>query len=186
MSDRSSSSLVTERIAQDLAKRTGRRTFLGYLGRFALIAAGSPAFLSLTAREALALQCDCSGRNCDQGCGGPRSLSCQHNGHSVTCKGLTGSGCPATGGTGGVCPNNTHACGSWTCTNCGVPGCPNNTRTWVDCCADTSSSLCDSSSSAQCICDVDGVTRATCKYRHCYANGGGTGCNFIRCRWANC
>lgn len=185
MSERGTSSQLAEMAAQGLAKRSSRRSFLGYLGKVALFAAGAPAFINMTAREALALQCNCDGPGCNQGCGSPRPLTCGQQGHSVTCKGLTGSGCPATGGTGGVCPNNTHPCGSWTC-QCALPGCPNNTRTWVDCCADTSSSLCDAASSAQCICDVDGVTRATCKYHHCYSNGGGTGCNFIRCRWANC
>lgn len=180
----SRTSALTESAASKLASRTTRRSFLGRLARISLVAVGTPFVLGVTAEQAFALDCDCAGPNCDQGCGPNRSLSCQRTGHSVTCKGLTGSGCPATGGVGGRCPNNTRACGSWTCTGCSVPGCPGNVRTWIDCCA--TGGQCDNASSSRCVCDVDGFTRATCKNHHCYDNGGGGGCSYIRCRYSNC
>lgn len=166
--------------ARRLATTTTRRSFIGLVARAALALAGTPAILWLSAEDALALQCDCAGRACDSGCGSGRSCSCQECGHSVTCKGLTGSGCPSTGGTGGQCPSGTYACGSWTC-SCSLPGCPNGLRTWTDCC--DGAGRCSDPSSARCVCDVDGVRRPTCTYRRCYGSGA---CNFIRCRFANC
>jgi hypothetical protein len=184
MNDRLSPSRIeslTASAANRLATRSSRRSFIGLLSRVSLFAVTTPTILGLLADDASAnLGCDCLGRPGDSGCTGSRLCSCGECGHSVSCRGYTGSGCPSTGGTGGVCPPNTHACGVWTCP---CPGCPGNLKTWTDCC--TTAGQCVNPSSATCVCDTDGVTRATCTYKHFYA-GGQAGCNFIVCRHTNC
>jgi hypothetical protein len=181
---------ATQGLATRLATRTSRRGFLGHVGRVALTVAGGTAIMALLPSAAGALlQCDCAGPACNHGCSGNRHCDCEdqhgsqgHCGHSVTCLGLTGSGCPATGGTGGTCPPNSHPCGSWACT---CAQCTGGVRIWTDCCDDTGSTVCDPADSATCICDVDGIWRPRCTYKHCYTGGGG-GCNFIRCRYETC
>lgn len=169
-------------LSRAAAGRVSRRSFLGRLGRFTVVAAGAGSGLALLTDPALAVcgdfNCDCAGRPGDSGCGSGRSCpSCQKCGHSVTCKGLTG--------VTGACPPGTRTCGSWTC-NCGSGTCGGGLREWVDCCPEDGNTVCNPDSSCTCVMDDDGCTHPTCCYRKDYAGGSITSCKFIRCRFHRC
>jgi hypothetical protein len=164
-------------IAKGVASRYSRRSFVGHLGRVAIVLTGSGAGVGLLASPASALQCDGCDPDCAQGCGNG-NCPCSTCGHSVTCKGLTG--------TGGRCPSNTFACGSWVCS---CPSCPSpHLRRWTDCCG---TGQCNGGANCHCHSDVDGRSRPTCCYTKCYktGNGGGAGtCSdaYIVCRFEKC
>ena len=157
---------ATRRLSAAVANRTSRRSFIGRASGVAFVAAA--ATFPDTAQ---ALTCDCAGPNCNNGCGN-RSIHCGANGHSVSCKGLTGFG--------GQCPANTAACGAWSCT---CSSCTSGVRIWTDCCA--ANDQCSSTSSCLCVPDTDGVSRPSCCYGHCY-QGGQSGCHYIYCRYETC
>jgi hypothetical protein len=163
---------ATRRFSSVVATRSSRRSFIGRAGRFAFVLAAGGAMATRFADPALALMCDCAGPGCNTGCSGDRSKTCDVGGHSVSCKGLTG--------TGGECPNCTVPCGVWTC---GCSSCASGTRIWTDCCANCDQ--CSSGSSCRCVRDTDMVTRKTCCFRHCY-QGGQSDCHFIVCRFEQC
>lgn len=167
---------VTANLSKNVASRVSRRSFLGRVGRLTMVMAAAGTVVGITADEASALQCDCAGRVGDANCTGNRTApsGCRDTGHSVTCLGLTG--------TGGQCPPNTVACGSWPC-NCPTSVCASGTRIWTDCCA---SGQCSGASSCRCVRDTDGVLRRTCCNKKFYANGGSNCSHFIRCRYARC
>jgi hypothetical protein len=168
-------------LAKSVAGRVSRRSFIGRLAKYCLVAIGSSTVADMIFSQAYALNCDCAGAPQGTGCSQFRSCSGCTASHSVTCKGLTGSGCPATGGTGGSCPSCTTACGSWVCTNC--PSCGGGSRVWTDCCA--TCGQCTGASTCQPVCDVDGASRATCCTPHYYTGGPG-GCPYIVCRYEQC
>lgn len=173
-------------LAKGAAAKLSRRSFLGKVGRYALVAAGSTAAIGFLASPAqahcLGFDCGCGGRPCDAGCGSGRGCpSCTNCSHSVTCQGLTG--------TGGQCPARSSTCGSWTCS---CNDCPSGLREWVDCCSDPGGDpeRCVGDSSCQCVTDTDGhgdgCTRPTCCYRKCYPGGSISACRFIVCRFSRC
>jgi hypothetical protein len=163
---------VTSHVAQALARNHSRRSFLGRVAKYSFAMTVGGAAAERFVEPALALACDCSGPGCSSGCTGDRSCNCAHCGHSVSCRGLTG--------TGGQCPSCTLACGSWVCS---CSSCSSGYRLWTDCCANCDQ--CGQASSARCVVDTDGVSRPTCTYRHCYS-GGESGCSFIVCRYEQC
>jgi len=98
-----------ERASRWLAERTPRRSFIGYVGRASLAAAGGGALAATLFKEtAFAITC---------GCGG--------DGNSVTCNCLAGST--------NSCPNGTCQCGAWVDCNQSAPCYPKKTR-YTDCC----------------------------------------------------
>jgi hypothetical protein len=169
-------------LSRAAAERVSRRSFVGKLGRFGIVAAGAGVGLGVLSNTAWAVctdfNCDCAGREGDSGCGSGRGCpGCEKCGHSLTCKALTGIG--------GACPSGTRTCGSWTC-NCGSGTCGGGVREWVDCCPEDGNTICSDASSCRCLRDDDGCTHPTCCYRKDYAGGSITRCAFIRCRFSRC
>lgn len=166
---------ATRRASAAAATRYSRRSFFERVGRYAIVVTATSAGAQLLMENAYAtcgLQCDCSGGNCNANCSEDRVIGCDVNGHSVTCKGLTG--------VGGTCPANSFACGTWYCS---CASCSSNTKMWVDCCG---TGQCDHGSSCACHGDVDGCTRPTCCYKKCWNNGGGSCSHYIVCRYGVC
>lgn len=170
---------TTGAAAAFLASRMSRRSFLGRVTKYSVASVAGAAGAGILVNPALAtLTCDFS-FTCDSGCAGDRRPPCGA-GRSITCLGYTGSNCPSTGGTGGTCPNCSTACGSW---HFSCPSCPSGIKTFTDCCA--TCDQCSAASSCVCKCDIDGVQRAHCCFKHCW-KGGQSGCNYVVCRTQNC
>jgi hypothetical protein len=173
-------------IAERLASRVTRRSFLGRVGRFALVLAESGTLLGAISKGAQATllgPCDCSNeRGCDSGCTGSRPCptNCANPpptggcDHSISCKGLV----PGTNG----CPTGSTHCGHWACS---CTTCTSGVSRWHDCC-DTANQ-CASSSTCSCdVLDTDGVRRPTCCFKRCYNGNNYTACSYIVCRYRTC
>jgi hypothetical protein len=178
MSKSSAVESTTAASARALALRVSRRSFLGRLGRLTVVMAAASAGVNILDDRASALQCDQCLPGGNTGCGSGRTPS---NG---PCSGARSVTCGALTGTGGRCPDNSFACGSWSCS---CSACASGVKRWTDCCG---TGQCSASSSCRCATDSDGYTRKTCCVRKFYAggNGGGSGtCNaFIYCRFGKC
>ena len=180
--ERSGIERTTDAASAFLARRISRRSFLGRVTKYSVAGVAGAAGAGILVNPALAtITCDCA-TTCTSGCTGDRNPPCGGSGshHSVTCLGLTGSGCPATGGNGGSCPSCSTQCGAWSCS---CSSCPSGIKTFRDCCA--TCDQCSSASSCICVCDIDGVSRAHCCFKHCWP-GGQSGCNYVVCRTQNC
>jgi len=160
-------------LAQSVASHVSRRSFFGWVGRFALVAATAGWEIGLLADPAFAV-CDCPGRPGDANCSGSRSCPCASCAHSVSCKGL--------GFSNTSCPSGSVTCGSWTCSNCSA--CPSGVRVWHDCCPTDGS--CAAASTCRCVTDTDGGRRPTCCNKKFYADESGGCANFIKCRIKLC
>ncbi len=164
----------TGHVATEVASRISRRSFIGRVGKLALVTAGGSAVLAFLADPAYALLCNCEGPDCSNDCGNgrPDPGGCDQFSHSVTCAAL---------GFSGVCPNTTVQCGFWFCYSCSA--CGGGTRKWTDCCE--TGHHCDNQSDCDCIKDVDDKKRPTCCHRRCYDQQH-QACDYIRCRFADC
>lgn len=169
-------------IAERLASRVTRRSFLGRVGRFALVLAGSGTVvgaISKGARATLLGPCDCSDElQCDSTCTGvrPRPSGCASPyDHSISCNKLIGrASCPTN-------PATVH-CGHWVC-SCPTSIRPSGMSRWHDCCA--SAGQCAGLSTCRCMPDIDNVMRPTCCFKRCYSNEQ-TPCSYIVCRFRTC
>lgn len=157
---------MTQSAARSLASRTSRRSFIGRIGRTAVLAATTGAFLgTVGVEEGLAHHWG--------GCG-----SCQNPPIGGGCCGQNTIGCANLTGSNS-CPGNTCNCGCWTIT-VSSSTCASRRREWCDCCGG-----CADGSNCNCI-TVGGVPHPTC-CRHKEWNDGCQGCaKHIKCRRHRC
>ncbi len=174
-------------IIVSLDDRITRRSFVGRMGRGLLVwSLAGTGVVALAGAAHAACNYDGS-QDAPCGCGNGdcgTTLKCKpapnHNcclALTITCKDLTG--------TGGQCPANTSACGSWSIVN--PTGCTsgNHIEQWTDCCG--TSGVCDGGNNCQCVTGCDGELQPTCCRTKCYCGGfGSCGSAYIRCRFAQC